>query len=207
MPYWRHLVYAVQLFISLTKLLGPHRLSSTCESALYIYIYRICRWCFLQRSKTPKKCEAPAIELLECRIPFRGHYSKCTLTQGGSIYSGPIYESNRFVWKWFVLDRNTWYLTTVWKQIIIIIILLIWEFFPPALADCLPLEFEWQHVSSSLQDSSQYSGRSQQCCSVDRFLSSSYFQILQSNPLVTVPSALITISIIVTVIFDSFSVL
>ena len=44
--------------------------------------------------------------------------------------------------------------------IIIIIILLLWEFFTPALADERLLEFEWQQVSSSLQDSSRYSGRS-----------------------------------------------
>ena len=43
------------------------------------------------------------------------------------------------------------------KQITIII-LCIFEFFTPALADCLPLEFEWQQVSLSLQDYSQYSG-------------------------------------------------
>ena len=36
-----------------------------------------------------------------------------------------------------------------------------WEFFTSALADGFSLEFEWQQVSSSLQDSSQYSGRSQ----------------------------------------------
>ena len=35
------------------------------------------------------------------------------------------------------------------------------EFFTSALADGLSLEFEWQQVSSSLQDSSQYSDRSQ----------------------------------------------
>ena len=35
------------------------------------------------------------------------------------------------------------------------------EFFISVLADGLSLEFEWQQVSSSLQDSSQYSGRSQ----------------------------------------------
>ena len=35
------------------------------------------------------------------------------------------------------------------------------EFFTSALADRLSLEFEWQKVSSSLQDFSQYSGRSQ----------------------------------------------
>ena len=35
------------------------------------------------------------------------------------------------------------------------------EFFPSALANGLSLEFEWQQVFLSLQDSSQYSGRSQ----------------------------------------------
>ena len=38
--------------------------------------------------------------------------------------------------------------------IIIIIIVYSLEFFTPALADGLSLEFEWQQVSSSLQDSS-----------------------------------------------------
>ena len=50
----------------------------------------------------------------------------------------------------------------------------------PALADGFSLEFEWQQVSSSLQDSSQYSGRSQQCCCLDSFHSFSYFQVLST---------------------------
>ena len=45
--------------------------------------------------------------------------------------------------------------------IIIIIIIYSWEFFISVLADGFSLEFEWQQISSSLQDSSQYSGRSQ----------------------------------------------
>ena len=45
--------------------------------------------------------------------------------------------------------------------IIIIIIIIIWEFFKSTLADGLSLESEWQQVFSNLQDSSQYSGRSQ----------------------------------------------
>ena len=44
--------------------------------------------------------------------------------------------------------------------IVIIIILHFHEFFKPALVDGFSLEFEWQHASSSLQDSSQYSSRS-----------------------------------------------
>ena len=43
----------------------------------------------------------------------------------------------------------------------IIIIFTPWEFFTSALAGGLSLKFEWQQVSSSLQDSSQYSGCSQ----------------------------------------------
>ena len=42
----------------------------------------------------------------------------------------------------------------------IVIFFLFWEFFTPALAKGFSLEFEWQ-VSSSLQNSSQCSGRSQ----------------------------------------------
>ena len=64
--------------------------------------------------------------------------------------------------------------------IIIIIIIYSLEFFTSALADGLSLEFEWQQVSSSLQDFSQYSGLSQQCCSLDGLQPSSDFQVLQS---------------------------
>ena len=49
------------------------------------------------------------------------------------------------------------------------------EFLTSVFAGCISLESEWQHVSSSLQDSSQYSGRSQYCCRIDGFHSSSYF--------------------------------
>ena len=55
-----------------------------------------------------------------------------------------------------------------------------WELLTSVLADGLSLEFEWQEISSSLQDSSKYSGRSQQCCSLDCLNSSSYFQVLKS---------------------------
>ena len=62
-----------------------------------------------------------------------------TMTRSGSICKNPINES---------------------IIIIIIIILLFWEVFTPALVDGFPLEFDWEQVSASLQDSSQYSGRS-----------------------------------------------
>ena len=54
------------------------------------------------------------------------------------------------------------------------------EFFTSVLADGFSLEFEWQHVSSSLQNSSQYSGRPQQCCRLDSLYPSANFQVLQA---------------------------
>ena len=51
-------------------------------------------------------------------------------------------------------------------------------FFPP-LAESLSLDSEWLQVSSDLQDSSEYSGWSQQCCSLDGFDLSSDFRLFQ----------------------------
>ena len=66
--------------------------------------------------------------------------------------------------------------------IIIIVIVIIYSlhFSTSALADGLSLEFVWQQVSSSVQDSSQYSGCSQQCLSLDGLYPSSNLQVLQS---------------------------
>ena len=65
------------------------------------------------------------------------------------------------------------------KNYFFLLLFTLLEFFTSALAD-LSMEFELLQVSSSLQDSSQYSGRSQQCCSLDGLHSSSNFQVLQS---------------------------
>ena len=48
------------------------------------------------------------------------------------------------------------------ELLISIMYIIMGEFFPPSLADGFPLESERQQVSSSLQDSSQYSSQSQQ---------------------------------------------
>ena len=53
------------------------------------------------------------------------------------------------------------------------------EFFTSVLADGFSLGFDWQQVSTSLQDSSQDSGRSQQCCHLDSLYPSANFQVLQ----------------------------
>ena len=60
---------------------------------------------------------------------------------------------------------------------IIVFFFLFWEFFTPVIADSFSLECEWQQFSSGFQDSSQYSGRSQKCCSVNGLHFSSYFQV------------------------------
>ena len=51
-----------------------------------------------------------------------------------------------------------------------------YKFFTPVLAGDLSLESEWQQVSSSVHDSSQYPGQSQQYCDLDGLDSSSDFQ-------------------------------
>ena len=53
------------------------------------------------------------------------------------------------------LDVLVSFLTVTTQPIIIfiiIIIILLWEYFTPALADGFPLEFEWQQIFSTLQD-------------------------------------------------------
>ena len=48
----------------------------------------------------------------------------------------------------------------------------------PVLIDCLYLEFKWQELFSSLQDFSQYAGRSPQCCAFDVLCFTSNFELI-----------------------------
>ena len=68
------------------------------------------------------------------------------------------------------------------------------------------MEFEGQQVSSSLQDSFQYSGRSQKVCCLDDLHSSFNIQVIRplNNPWVTAPKAPIRIDIIIIFIFHIF---
>ena len=52
-------------------------------------------------------------------------------------------------------------ITVTFMSFILLSLFTPWEFFTSVLADGFSQEFEWQQVSSSLQDSSQYSGHSQ----------------------------------------------
>ena len=80
------------------------------------------------------------------------------------------------------------------------------EFFISALPDGLSLEFEWQQVSSSLQDSSQFMTVPNNVVvwMVSTRPPTSKSSSPFSNPLVTVPKAPITIGIIITLMFHSF---
>ena len=71
------------------------------------------------------------------------------------------------------------------------------EFFTPALVGDHSLKFERQQVSSGLQDSSQYSSQSQQCCSVVLILPLNS----SSSPLGNISSTPTTIGITMTFIF------
>ena len=78
-----------------------------------------------------------------------------------------------------------------------------YKFFTPALADGLLLESEWQQVSSSLQDTSQYSGQSVVWMVLVCPPIPNSFNLL-TKPLEAFPSTPIIISITVTFMFHRF---
>ena len=91
-------------------------------------------------------------------------------------YPYRCFSSNFF--RYFLQVRYVGSSSIAWMFIIIIIIIIYsLDFFISVLADGLLLETEWQQVSSSLQDSSQYSGRLQYCCSLDGLHLAANFQI------------------------------
>ena len=91
-------------------------------------------------------------------------------------------------------------------RLLIILFFIHWEFFTSVLAGSHLQESEKQQVSLNLQDSSQYSGCSQQCLfwivSTRPFISKSSSPF--NNSLVTAPRVTITIDITVTFMFHSF---
>ena len=98
----------------------------------------------------------------------------------------------------FVRQPVNWYVEFFLSKSEVTFMLLLFiplEFFTSVLADGFSLEFEWQQVSSSLQDSSQDSGR---CPPTSK----SYRPF--NNSLVIVSNAPITIGTIVTFMFHSF---
>ena len=86
-------------------------------------------------------------------------------------------------WDLCVLCSNTGagfciYHLFAWSNLLLLLLFTLLEFFSSALAISLSLEFEGKQVSTSLQDSSQYCGRSQHCCSFEGPYSFSDFQDL-----------------------------
>ena len=92
-----------------------------------------------------------------------------------------LFWVNRCVFLFFLLSSSS---STSFAMLLIHLLLLslftTLEFFTSVLPDGFSLEFEWQQVSSSLQDSSQYSFRSQQCCHLDSLYPSANVQVLQA---------------------------
>ena len=142
--------------------------------------------------------------LLMLKFQFQG-YKKCGVTFYNHSFSGQLWSSVVVS----VRVRSLTHIELFNHFLRIIITLLLFtplEFFTSVLADSFSLEFEWQQVSSSLQDSSQYSGR----------LSNAVVWVVPTrpptskssrpfnNPLVTVPNAPMTIGTIVTLMFTQF---
>ena len=75
-----------------------------------------------------------------------------------------------------------WTVSTILLLLLLLLLLLFTplEFITSVLADGFSQKLEWQQVSSSLQYSSQDSGRSQQCCRLDSLYPSANFQVLQA---------------------------
>ena len=92
---------------------------------------------------------------------------------------------------------------TICCALSISLLLSLWDFFTPTLGDGFSVESEWQQVSLSLQDSSQYSERSQQWMVSTRLLISKSSSPC-TNHLVIVPNAPITVGTTITFIFHSF---
>ena len=105
----------------------------------------------------------------KARQPARTYIQQLSADTGYSLEDFPGAMDDRDGWWERVRDIRAgraifwwWWWWYIYIYIYIIIIIIIpWEFFSSALADGLSMEFEWQQVSSSLQDSSQYFGRSQ----------------------------------------------
>ena len=106
-----------------------------------------------------------------------------------------VIRSDLKVQKFFCVSFSRTYSGMVKFQLLaILLFVLFWKFFKTALADGFSQEFQGLQVSTSLQDSSQYSDQFQYCSSLDGLHLSCYFQVL----------APITIGSIVPFMFYSF---
>ena len=116
-----------------------------------------------------------------------------TQVSRASIVDKCLFDISWFNIKYFIGWRDLFYTIYIFIYICIMCIYnFLWiyyyyyyyYYFTPSeffiLAGGLSLEFEWQQVSLALQDSSKYSGWSQQCCSLHGLDSSTDFLFFQS---------------------------
>ena len=117
------------------------------------------RWSVFSKSKRISYISISRTDSDSFHIPFGRMVKFQFLAQFPMDYLPlPAVSSIIFVFRQFAAFANYLIYHNVINVVIIIYSL---EFFTSVLADGLSLEFEWQQVSSSLQDYSQYSSHSQ----------------------------------------------
>ena len=113
----------------------------------------------------------PTYGRAKARRPARTYIQKLCENTGCNPEDLPEAMNDREKWRERVRDIRAGGTTWWW-----------WYFslrlFHTSVSGCFLVNSEWREVSSTLLNSSQYFGRSQQCCSLNGFHSSSYFQVL-----------------------------
>ena len=97
------------------------------------------------------------------------------------FWSGSFGLYNFYHWRVFLqhrIDRFLWWFCLL--GLLLLLLFTPFEFFTSVLADGFSLESEWQQVSSGLQDSSQDTGRSQQCWLLDSLYPSANLKVIQA---------------------------
>ena len=174
-----NLLHSVIIWLMVSSL-SPH-------SLLLLFCWVLCILALIWLVLMALSCAAikrDSVSLL--KFPFLSHVQvfSCEILFISRLYSFWVLVSmcQRCLqcWKVFFLPL---FLKHILLLLLLLLLLLIFtplEFFTSVLADGFSLEFEWQQVSSSLQDTSQYFGRPQQCCRLDSLYPSSNLQVLQA---------------------------
>ena len=131
--------FAVLLFFPHTQNCAEERLNSTASFNFY--------W-----------------SLREVFIKSGKRYARCDLDYGKNIWKSFLYFMT-LIYFFNYLGQD--HFTTNYYYYYYYYYFTPWEFFTSALVNGFPLEVVWQQVTSSFQDSSQYSGWSRQWCSLD----------------------------------------
>ena len=94
-------------------------------------------------------------------IPFPVFYSRPKMREGSDYMYSIFMFFGCFLFNYYYYYYCFKNINQLLLLLLLLLLLFLESFFPSALADDLSLEFLWQQVQSSLQNSSQYSNRSQ----------------------------------------------